>query len=126
MKTKELIRQLQKADPTGELECCIYNEDIECVIPNLAYYDGPLQILHRNEQGDFTGATITTRGTKINLYPIGVKVLLEEMQFGNFNVELDMEDGWIKHNPYRNWLENNMAYISPKRNYKNEDKTDIR
>jgi hypothetical protein len=28
MKTKEVIRQLQKQDPSGELEVCVNNEDI--------------------------------------------------------------------------------------------------
>lgn len=28
MKTKILIEKLQKADPSGELECCVQNVDI--------------------------------------------------------------------------------------------------
>jgi hypothetical protein len=40
MKTKELIRQLQEADPSGEEECTIYGEDIVFVSPEPAYWDG--------------------------------------------------------------------------------------
>jgi hypothetical protein len=48
MKTKELIRQLQAADPSGEIECCVENADIYSVEIAEAYYDGQLQILDRN------------------------------------------------------------------------------
>ena len=48
MKTSELIRLLQEADPSGEVECCIDNHDIYSVELWPAFYDGALEILVRD------------------------------------------------------------------------------
>lgn len=48
MKTKHLIRLLQEADPSGELECCVGNVDILDVSVEPAWYDGTLQVLRRD------------------------------------------------------------------------------
>lgn len=56
MKTKELIRQLQKLDPEGECECCISNLDIRYVDRMPYYYDGTLEVLKRDENGYVVGA----------------------------------------------------------------------
>ncbi len=50
MKTKELIRRLQKEDPSGELEVSVGNEDIHFVHRAEGYWDGCQQILVRNEE----------------------------------------------------------------------------
>lgn len=49
MKTKDLIKLLMEEDPTGEIECCIDNQDIEEISWESAYYDGCLQIVKRDE-----------------------------------------------------------------------------
>mgnify|MGYP000899161299 CR=1 FL=1 len=49
MKTKELIRQLQQADPGGELEVSVGNIDIFLVDTLPGYYDGVQQVLVRDE-----------------------------------------------------------------------------
>lgn len=49
MKTKDLIRHLQEADPSGEIEVCVENVDIHFLTTEPAYYDGSLQVLERDE-----------------------------------------------------------------------------
>jgi len=73
MKTKELIRQLQEADPSGEIECCIDNADIFFVERLPAYYDGRLQTLKRDKNGQITGAKVISKGDKIKIYPLSIQ-----------------------------------------------------
>ena len=76
MKTKELIKQLQEADPSGELECCVDNCDIFAVWPEEAYWDGCLQILIRDPAKkpyyDIVGAKVTSKGTKVRIRPMSI------------------------------------------------------
>ena len=65
MKTKELIRQLQEIDPSGDEECCIGNADIHFVDKLPAYYDGTLQILKRDDEGNIIGGEFKKYGSKI-------------------------------------------------------------
>ena len=80
MKSKELIRQLQEADPTGEVEVGVGNHDIFSVEPMPAYYDGKFQKLLRDESKkpyfDIVGAKWCSRGCKIKLVPMGVADVL--------------------------------------------------
>lgn len=72
MKTKELIRQLQEADPSGELECCVENVDILSVQILPAYYDDYLQVLIRDENDHFynvIGAKYVGSGSKVVISP---------------------------------------------------------
>jgi len=78
MKVKELIRQLQEADPTGEIEACVGNIDIHFVSREPAYYDGSLQILKRDPARtgrcyDICGAEITNEGHKIQINTLSVR-----------------------------------------------------
>ena len=76
MKTKELIRRLQEADPTGEAECCVGNHDIFFVESKAAYWDGRLEVLVRDQSKEpwynVVGAKITTHGTKINIRTLSI------------------------------------------------------
>jgi hypothetical protein len=49
MKTKDLIKELQTADPSGEIECCIDNAAISYIVVEEAYYDGALHVIEFNE-----------------------------------------------------------------------------
>lgn len=69
MKSKELIRILQKQDPSGETEVCIGNADVDCIVAMPAYWDGCLQVLQRDEEGNIIGAKYKTQGEKIQIYP---------------------------------------------------------
>ena len=76
MKTKELIRQLQEADPTGEEEVCVGNTDIHFVEVLPAYYDGRLQVLKRDETCNYyniIGAEFVAEGKKIAIHPLSIK-----------------------------------------------------
>lgn len=79
MKTKELIRQLQKADPSGEIDCCIGNSDIHFVSVNPAHYDGCKQVLIRDEKNPFyniIGAKVVSDGEKVVLHALSIKSVL--------------------------------------------------
>ena len=80
MKTRELIRLLQEADPSGELECCVDNEDIHFLEVIPAYWDGRLQVFTRDpaRKGyfDIVGAKITAAGTKIKIRHLSIEDLL--------------------------------------------------
>lgn len=80
MKTSELIRRLQEADPNDEAECCVDNDDIHFLEVIPAYYDGRLQVFTRDQARapyfDITGAKITGSGTKIKIRHLSVEELL--------------------------------------------------
>lgn len=48
MKSKELIKQLQEIDPSGEIEVGVGRSDIYFVSKYPAYYDGPNFILTKD------------------------------------------------------------------------------
>ena len=76
MKTKELIRQLQEADPSGEMNCCVENVDIFFVDCEPAYWDGCLQVLERDPTSKYynvIGAKYTTEGRKIVIVTHSIK-----------------------------------------------------
>ena len=104
MKTKDLIKLLQEADPNGEFECCIGNADILAIDVRPAWYDGPLQILKRdsNKNGyNIIGVKITNQGTKIVLLEHSIGDVL--LDFSDIPVEFDanIEEGhW-----YKNYIE---------------------
>lgn len=87
MKTKELIKILQDADPEGETECCIGNEDIHYVTVEPAYWDGRLQVLERdhskNPYYNIIGGKYTTRGHKVLIRPISItEAICTAVEFG--------------------------------------------
>lgn len=87
MKTKELVKLLMLADPTGEEECCIGNSDIISVERMPAYYDGCLQVLERdktNPNYNVIGAKYVGNGIKINIVPYTI--------FENENLPITFEN----------------------------------
>lgn len=79
MKTKELIRQLQEADPSGEIDCCIGNVDIHFVSVDPSHYDGCKQVLIRDEKNPFyniIGAKVVSEGQKVVLHALSIKDIL--------------------------------------------------
>lgn len=78
MKTKELIAQLQKADPSGELPVCVGNVDIYFVELMGAYYDGHLQQLIHDESlkgksFSIIGAQVIAQGNKVCIHPYSIE-----------------------------------------------------
>ena len=83
MKTKELIRRLQEADPGGELECCVGNVDIYYIDILPSYYDGCLQILEYDEKlrdkcFSIVGARREESGSKIMLVPYSIREAISD------------------------------------------------
>lgn len=80
MKTKELIRLLQEADPSGEEQCCVGNADIYYIDNLPAYYDGTLQILNLNEEGRIVSAQYARGCRKIQIHtcPIDEAIFNDE------------------------------------------------
>ena len=80
MKSKELIRLLQKEDPTGETEVSVGNHDIFSIHTEPAYYDGKLQLLIRDPKlapyYDVVGARYVSSGYKIVITSMSVTDVL--------------------------------------------------
>jgi len=68
MKTKDVIKMLQEADPSGELECCIDNADIFFVDVIPAYWDGCFQTIGRDENNKIQNVTIHSQGDKVIIH----------------------------------------------------------
>jgi hypothetical protein len=81
MKTKDLIAALQDADPTGEVEVCVGNQDIYFVEQLPAYYDGRLQtlIVDNSPNPRINGVKVHSSGNKVQIHIMGVEdVLLDD------------------------------------------------
>jgi hypothetical protein len=93
MKTRDLIARLMEADPSGELECCIHNEDILGVMVQPAYWDGCLQVLTRDPAlagfYDVAGGRFVSAGAKVVITPLGIEDAL--MDALEMPVEFDSE-----------------------------------
>lgn len=77
MKTKDLIRRLQEADPSGELECCVGNNDILFVSTEASFYDGCLQVFERDKSQEpfynVVGLKYVSEGTKVSIHTLSVE-----------------------------------------------------
>ena len=80
MKTKELIKRLQEADPSGETDVCVGNEDILFVAREPGYYDGCFQVLDRDPAKEpyynVVGVEIKAESDKIVIHPHGLSWVL--------------------------------------------------
>lgn len=75
MKTKDVIKLLQQADPTGEVEVCVGNVDIHCIYQEEAYYDGALQVLIRDSNKNcynVIGGKYVRKGNKVQIVPLSI------------------------------------------------------
>jgi hypothetical protein len=64
-----------EADPSGQTEFCIGNNDIHYVDTCPAYYDGSLEILERDENltcYNIIGSKITDKGIKVFICPLSL------------------------------------------------------
>lgn len=83
MKTSELIRRLQEADPTGELEVTVGKTDIHFVNVMPCYYDGHVQVLKRDPalEGEFyniIGAEVRGEGSHLSIYTHSIQTMLAD------------------------------------------------
>lgn len=82
MKTSELIRRLQEADPSGELEVTVGKTDIHFLSQLPSYYDGHVQILKRDpalegECYNIIGAEIRGSGAHICIETHSIRDMLQ-------------------------------------------------
>ncbi len=114
MKTKELIRLLQEADPTGEEEACVGNVDIHFVEALPAYYDGALQVLKRDESKspyyNIVGGKYVRSGTKVVIHTLSITDALHNAGAdGEFEVDYSelptdrIESAKKSHEEIREW-----------------------
>jgi len=76
MKTKELIRRLQKEDPSGELEVSVDGVDIHFVSREEGYRDGAYEVLKRDESKtcyNIIGAELCCGGEKVIIRPYSIQ-----------------------------------------------------
>lgn len=100
MKTAELIKQLQDADPEGILEVVSGAEDTFYVECAPSYYDGNLFYVVRdpNIKGyNVKEAVISRAGYKVNIRTIGIRDVLMEnpdlpVTFMGFSIEREKEE----------------------------------
>lgn len=98
MKTNELIKRLQQADPSGELECCVGNIDIYFIETLPAYYDGALQVLVHDEKlkdkaWSIVGAKIKRSGEKVQIHTVSIEDAIYDMVDSKRDFPVEVEDG---------------------------------
>ena len=91
MKTKEVIRQLQEADPSGEEEVCIGNHDIYRIFPEDAYYDGSLQIIEKDKNGHIIGGTIRRSGMKVQMIEHTLEDVVLELMLDHYDTHGNLD-----------------------------------
>jgi hypothetical protein len=96
MKTSELIRLLQEADPSGDVECCIDNHDIYSVERWPAFYDGALEILIRDPSlrpyYEVIGGIIRRTGQKIRLRSLPLEHAVWDARGQEFSITIEETD----------------------------------
>lgn len=85
MKTKDFIKELQKVDPSGQLECCIGNGDINHIEVLEAYYDGCMHVIERDEKGYAIKGKIVSDGYKVSIKSIGI----DDVIFNNPDIPVE-------------------------------------
>lgn len=92
MKTKELIRRLQEADPSGEAECVVDNHDIYFLDTVEGYWDGHHEVLVRDEAEqhffNVIGAKISGRGRKVRLNVLPIEEVMLGFNMPDLPVDL--------------------------------------
>jgi hypothetical protein len=77
MKTRELVRLLREADPSGDMDVVAAdNSDIHFVEVQPAYHDGLGQALARDEECNFynvTGGRFLVSGHKVRLHALSIR-----------------------------------------------------
>jgi len=76
MQTRELIKRLQEADPSGQEEVCVDNHDIWFVSSVNAFYDGALESLIRDGK-KIVGARRTRNGCKVLIRCLSIEEAIQ-------------------------------------------------
>lgn len=95
MKTKEVIRQLMEADPSGEEEVCVGNVDIHYIESLPAYYDGSLQVLTRDPTSKYyniTGGKYRRSGMKVVIKTLSITDAISCAHEGEKDCQIDYSE----------------------------------
>ena len=115
MKTKELIRMLQVADPSGELECCIDNKDIVSIYRERANRQGPLEVLITDSKVPYwnchsiVGAKIIFGGEKICINAHSIEQAI--MDDPTLDVDLSEDSTGDYSKKVKSWRKNSWKVI---------------
>jgi hypothetical protein len=117
MKTKELIRQLQEADPTGEVEVTAAGADIYYAASAPAYWDGPHFILQHDPAKvgrcySIIGGRINYEGMKVKLHLVAWDDVLLDHPDAPIEVSEHRKAQWVDDiEKQRVWVKNLQAEI---------------
>lgn len=90
MKTKELIEELNKSDPTGECDVVVGSSPVLHVIRNPGFYDGCFWSVELDE-GNVKSIKLNSKNDKINLWTQDLTDFLWEMvEENNFKTVEDV------------------------------------
>lgn len=104
MKTKDLIEELKKLDPEGEIDVVVNGEPIYFVERSEAYWDGTLNKLVQNDVKDYwniIGYKFTDKGMKLNiktmrLCDVLLNLMDKKMKTDDIIIEMDVDGDVIK------------------------------
>lgn len=124
MKTKKLIEELQKADPSGELDVCVDNIDIYFVDIQPGYYDGCQEILIKDENNYVIGGIINSRKDKVKLKLLPIEDAICEDP--GMNVEYNSDYAKRNHKDYiKKWRQEAIEILQDiVKDYDKENLTD--
>jgi hypothetical protein len=121
MKTKELIRLLQEADPIGNEDVVVDNCDIWQVYPEEAHYDGCKQLLVRDKRiknrYDIKGMKISDKGKKISIFTYDWKEAILNNPEVKIELDLTHKEEYEKEiKDYRNYIRKLKSDIENEKN----------
>lgn len=90
MKTKELIKMLKEADPSGELHVRMAGGVPKCAYPLPGYYDGNYSYI---QDGKYH---VSMTDKKVDVICWGIDDFMEEVFMNNDFSETKKEDAWKK------------------------------
>jgi hypothetical protein len=103
MRTKDLIKKLQEADPSGELECNVMGHDVFYIDRSPYYYDGYSEVLIRDPAKEpyynVIGAKFNAPEDKITIVTHSIEDALYE------DPELPIEYPGSSERNYKSWVE---------------------
>lgn len=121
MKTKDLINELKKADPTGENEVVVCNKDIYFIESLPAYYDGSAEKLIFSETGDKMfpiAGKFVRKGIKIQINTLSLQDAAQEYYEAEKDFPIDLSecgDGGYEKERIKMWKIESGEYIKNKK-----------
>jgi len=107
MTTRELIAELQRQDPSGDVPVVVDNKEVYTVECMAAYWDGVAQLHVVDEAAKpywhIKGMRVTTKGHKVRLSTIGVEDFIENIPDGLVEFDFSYSDDAQRAEIIREW-----------------------